>query len=29
MAIVWQRFNAANPTADFTYIHKYFEDDGS
>lgn len=25
---VWQRFNAAHPGADFTYIHKYFEDGG-
>lgn len=24
----WQRFNAAHPDADFTYIHKYFEDGG-
>jgi 3-hydroxyisobutyrate dehydrogenase-like beta-hydroxyacid dehydrogenase len=23
---LWQRFNAAHPEADFTYIHKYFED---
>jgi 3-hydroxyisobutyrate dehydrogenase-like beta-hydroxyacid dehydrogenase len=29
VAAVWQRFNAAHPTADFTYIHKYFEDDGT
>ena len=23
---LWQRFNAAHPTADFTYLHKYLED---
>lgn len=28
IAAVWQRFNAAHPDADFTYIHKYFEDGG-
>ena len=26
VASVWQRFNAAHPDADFTYLHKYFED---
>jgi 3-hydroxyisobutyrate dehydrogenase len=25
---VWQRFFSAHPDADFTYIHKYFEDGG-
>jgi 3-hydroxyisobutyrate dehydrogenase len=25
-AAIWQRFNAACPDADFTYIHKYLED---
>lgn len=29
VAAVWQRFNAAHPGADFTYIHKHFEDDGA
>ncbi|MGA7671841.1 MAG: NAD(P)-dependent oxidoreductase [Nitrolancea sp.] len=24
---LWQRFNAAHPNADFTYLHKYLEDD--
>jgi 3-hydroxyisobutyrate dehydrogenase-like beta-hydroxyacid dehydrogenase len=23
---LWQRFNSAHPTADFTYLHKYLED---
>lgn len=27
-AAAWQRFNTAHPDADFTYIHKYFEDGG-
>lgn len=26
IASIWQRFNAAHPDADFTYIHKYFEE---
>lgn len=26
---IWQRFNAAHPDADFTYLHRYFEDGGS
>jgi 3-hydroxyisobutyrate dehydrogenase len=26
IAATWQRFNATHPDADFTYIHKYFED---
>lgn len=26
---LWQRFNAAHPDADFTYMHKYLEDRGS
>jgi 3-hydroxyisobutyrate dehydrogenase len=26
---VWQRFNAAHPKADFTYIHRYFEEGGT
>ncbi len=26
VAGLWQRFNAAHPTADFTYLHKYLED---
>jgi 3-hydroxyisobutyrate dehydrogenase len=25
---VWQRFHEAHPEADFTYIHRYFEDGG-
>ena len=25
---VWQRFNAAHPDADFTYLHRYFEQGG-
>lgn len=29
VAAVWQRFNASHPAADFTYIHKHFEDDGA
>lgn len=29
VAAVWQRFNASHPEADFTYIHKHFEDDGT
>ena len=24
---LWQRFNAAHPNADFTYLHRYLEDD--
>jgi 3-hydroxyisobutyrate dehydrogenase len=28
VAAVWERFNATHPDADFTYIHKYFEDAG-
>lgn len=26
VAALWQRFNAAHPVADFTYMHKYLED---
>lgn len=26
VAGLWQRFNAAHPAADFTYLHKYLED---
>ena len=26
VAATWQRFNTAHPNADFTYIHKFFED---
>lgn len=26
VAATWQRFNATHPDADFTYIHKFFED---
>lgn len=29
VAAIWQRFNAAYPDADFTYLHKYLEDGGS
>lgn len=29
VAEVWRRFNAAHPDADFTYIHKYFEEGGA
>jgi 3-hydroxyisobutyrate dehydrogenase len=25
---LWQRFNAAHPTADFTYLHRYLQDGG-
>jgi 3-hydroxyisobutyrate dehydrogenase-like beta-hydroxyacid dehydrogenase len=28
VAALWQRFNAAHPVADFTYLHKYLEDGG-
>jgi 3-hydroxyisobutyrate dehydrogenase-like beta-hydroxyacid dehydrogenase len=26
---LWQRFNVAHPSADFTYLHKYIEDGGT
>ena len=29
VAGLWQRFNAAHPKADFTYIHRYFEEGGA
>jgi 3-hydroxyisobutyrate dehydrogenase len=29
VAALWQRFNAAHPQADFTYIHRYFEEGGT
>lgn len=28
VAGLWQRFNAAHPSADFTFLHKYLEDEG-
>lgn len=28
VAGLWQRFNAAHPSADFTYLHRYLEDGG-